>query len=86
MSLSDTARDLDETRRLLYAALLSTKVERRYELAGTLVNALVHHGLQISEAEATGHVVAVLNSRDEASMTWMREQIQKLTGMHASGG
>lgn len=71
--------DRDETRRLLYAALLSTKVERRYELAGTLVNALVHHGLGIAEDEATRHVVAVLNGRDETSMAWMREQIDRLS-------
>jgi hypothetical protein len=36
------ARDLDETRRLLYMVLFASRTEH-YELAGTLVNALRHH-------------------------------------------
>lgn len=35
-------KDLDETRRLLYGALAAGRT-RRWELVGTLTNALVHH-------------------------------------------
>ena len=35
-------KDFDETRRLLYMALLAGHT-KRYNLAGTLVNALKHH-------------------------------------------
>lgn len=35
-------RDVDETRRLLYGALAAGRT-KRWELVGTLVNALVHH-------------------------------------------
>ena len=35
-------RDLDETRRLAYMALMS-KGTQNYELAATIANALVHH-------------------------------------------
>lgn len=35
-------RDRDETRRLLYGALAAGRT-KRWELVGTLVNALVHH-------------------------------------------
>ena len=35
-------KDLDETRRLLYMALVYNRTTR-YELAGTLINTLLHH-------------------------------------------
>lgn len=49
---NEAARDLDETRRLLYMALLKPRSDRWYNLAGTLVNALAHHGLGIDPDEA----------------------------------
>lgn len=36
------ARDLDETRRLLYM-VLAAKHTTRYEIVGTVANALLHH-------------------------------------------
>ena len=42
MAPDDAARDLDETRRLLYIALACGRTEH-HDLAGTLINALRHH-------------------------------------------
>jgi hypothetical protein len=41
-SEEDRKRDLDETRRLAYVALMS-KGARNYELAATIANAIEHH-------------------------------------------
>jgi hypothetical protein len=41
---AERMRDLDETRRLLYMALLVGKGCERPELVATLVNAILHHG------------------------------------------
>jgi len=40
--VSSDVKDLDETRRLLYGALAASRTDR-WELVGTLVNALAHH-------------------------------------------
>ena len=74
--------DFDETRRLLYMAQFA-QVTKRYNLAGTLVNALVHHhavdGLDADEV--AHHVVNVLEGPDdgEASGAWLRAQIDRIT-------
>lgn len=74
--------DFDETRRLLYMALLATKT-KRYNLAGTLVNALVHHHAvsDLTPDEAAGHVLAVIEGTDPdgTSQTWLRGQIDRIT-------
>jgi phenylpyruvate tautomerase PptA (4-oxalocrotonate tautomerase family) len=51
---SRAARDLDETRRLLYMAYFADHetASKRHELAGTLTNALVHHSGIRSQADA----------------------------------
>lgn len=74
-------RDFDETRRLLYMALLRNRTEK-YELAGTLVNALVHHHAVdgLTADEAMDHVVAVIEGAGRSASTeWMREQIARIT-------
>ena len=50
----DAPKDLDETRRLLYIALAAHRLERpgAATLAGTLVNALVHHSELETDAAA----------------------------------
>lgn len=78
---SGDARDFDETRRLLYMALLRNQTEK-YTLAGTLVNALVHHhavGLPVEDV--IRHVLAVIEDRTGAaeSGAWMREQVGRIT-------
>jgi hypothetical protein len=75
-------RDFDETRRLLYMALVATKT-KKYNLVGTLVNALVHHhavdGLDPDDAAV--HIINVVEGQDldDASSTWIREQIARIS-------
>jgi hypothetical protein len=74
--------DFDETRRLLYMATLVTRT-KRYNLAGTLVNALVHHHAVdgVTADEAAGHAVNVVEGTDPGgtSEAWLREQIARIT-------
>jgi hypothetical protein len=73
--------DFDETRRLLYMALLVSRT-KRYNLGGTLVNALKHHhAVDLDADEIADHVVGLLEqaptkAEDE---TWVREQITRIT-------
>lgn len=86
-------RDFDETRRLLYMALLVPRT-KRYNLAGTLVNALVHHHAvdNLSADEAADHVVDLLEddwgggkaigvtaALRHPDAEWVREQIRRIT-------
>lgn len=74
--------DFDETRRLLYMALLATRT-KRYNLAGTLVNALKHHhavdGLDADEI--ADHVVSVVEGTgdDSGSREWLQAQIDRIS-------
>lgn len=84
--------DFDETRRLLYMALLVNRT-KRYNLAGTLVNALAHHHLVtgLSIAEITDHAVNATSGIDNATQTpentaaraesaaWIQQQIDRIT-------
>jgi hypothetical protein len=72
------ARDLDETRRLLYMTLFVGKTDR-WELAGTLVNALRHHqGVQDPDLEdkITDYLNRVPGELAAEDDTWIRAQIQ----------
>lgn len=74
-------KDFDETRRLLYMALLVPKT-KRYNLAGTLVNALKHHHAvdDLSTGDIAEHVINVLEEDDSAgSRAWLQEQIDRIT-------
>jgi hypothetical protein len=56
------ARDADETRRLLYGALAAGRT-KRWELVGTLANALVHHSnLATNPYELVDYLVEVVES------------------------
>ena len=79
--------DFDETRRLLYMALVATRT-KKYNLVGTIVNALVHHhavdGLDADEV--ADHVIAVVEPADTSVIDvahddriWIREQIDRIT-------
>jgi hypothetical protein len=74
--------DFDETRRLLYMALLATKT-KRYNLVATIQNALAHHHAvdDLDEDEIGVHVVNVVEGGDgeEAGRAWLREQIDRIT-------
>jgi len=54
----DRKRDLDETRRLAYMALMS-KGTRNYELAATIANALVHHQQAAEVGDALTYLTAL---------------------------
>lgn len=74
--------DFDETRRLLYMAALVGKT-KRYNLAGTLTNALVHHHAvdDLDAAEVAGHVVNVVEGTgdEDGSRAWLQAQIDRIT-------
>jgi hypothetical protein len=71
-------KDLDETRRLLYMALLVTRIAQ-YELAGTLVHALVHHQ-QVAEPveQVIEQVLAGIDGEPHAQQ-WLQTQIDRVT-------
>lgn len=75
---------LDETRRLLYMALLVPRTEK-YELAGTLVNALVHHYPDLAEEWSwelvANRVIAVIEDTNEADPAWLLAQIRRFTAL-----
>ncbi len=68
--------DLDETRRLLYMSLVARRT-KRYNLAGTLANAVKHHhGQDIALDELLDHVVAAVEGDGDE---WVRGQIERIT-------
>jgi hypothetical protein len=70
-------RDLDETRRLLYMALCAPRT-KRYELAGTLINAIAHHqNAEVRGNELVDRVVAFVND-DAPDDDWLRQQIARV--------
>lgn len=77
------ARDRDETRRLLYMALVAGRTNR-YNLVGTLVNALAHHlpeGERVDPDEAATHLIAAVErygSDREEGLAWVRERLAAL--------
>lgn len=75
------ARDLDETRRLLYMVLAKGRTEK-YVLAGTLVNALAHHNLGIDADEAMDRVVAAI---EDNHLDWIRVTISDITEKLVAG-
>lgn len=80
MDLStDRTKDLDETRRLLYMAMLRQRTEK-YELAGTIVNALLHHqSIDMSTPAVISRVLGVIEDADEDDMLWMQQQIGRIS-------
>ena len=76
--LTETDRkDLDETRRLLYMALVCIRT-KRYNLVGTLVNAMKHHQKHEADVdELIDHAVALVEGRGDGD--WAREQIDAIT-------
>lgn len=72
------ASDRDEIRRLLYMALAEPRTDR-YNLVGTLVNALAHHGSNVSPHDAMEHLIAYIEGGSESSREWLQDQIDRLT-------
>jgi hypothetical protein len=72
-------RDLDETRRLAYM-LLAGVPDPYCEIAGTLVNALVHHQGAAAADEAMTQIRKLLdNPQDEEARLWMLGHAQRIT-------
>lgn len=74
-------KDLDETRRLCYMAQLASRTDR-YNLAGTLVNALLHHQHVDADPETLkDHVILVIHGAGESSdaSRFIRAQIDRIT-------
>jgi hypothetical protein len=72
-------RDLDETRRVAYMALLANRAQAP-ELVATIVNALAHHGLGADPGEAASHLINLVGmsiNRPE-SERWLQEQIDEI--------
>lgn len=76
-------KDADETRRLLYMAIVAPRC-KRYNLAGTLINALRHHH-GVDDEDLEDKVVMLVNGDDAVTegllpfKNWAREQIAALT-------
>jgi hypothetical protein len=70
------SKDLDESRRLLYMAMAASRTDR-YELVGTITNALAHHGLGMDPHEVMDLAIATV-SGDETT-GWAEAQIARLT-------
>lgn len=72
------AEDLDETRRLLYMSLFAGRT-KRYNLVGTIVNAMRHHQ-GYAGADLEERVLAqVENASTIEGDAWAREQIARIT-------
>lgn len=70
---------LDETRRLLYMALLRQRTEK-YNLAATLINALAHHHPDGTSAEEIAeHVLGAIEDANPPDMAWVRSQVARIT-------
>lgn len=69
-------RDLDETRRLLYMALLVRRT-KKYNLAASLVNAIKHHQqVDVTTDELMDRVVGYIEGTDD-DPSWIEEQIRR---------
>jgi hypothetical protein len=81
---ADRRRDLDETRRLLRAALVAGPVAAAREpmLVATLVNALAYHGLGIDPAVANGHLH---NLGEDESRRWAEGLLDRITAELGDG-
>jgi hypothetical protein len=78
--VSDIAQDLDETRRLLYMGMCVGDVDE-WELAGTLINALLHHeGAEpgLTAAEAKTHISALFAGEPTARL-WAEDSIERIS-------
>jgi hypothetical protein len=76
----DRKRDMDETRRLAYIALMS-KGTRNYELAATIANALVHHQQAAAVGDALTYLTTLADDGPgdtDESEEWLNEQISEI--------
>jgi hypothetical protein len=72
--------DLDDTRRLVYMALVASKTSHP-ELVATIANALAHHGSGVDAQEAAERVASAIRRGGVApsDQEWLSAQIQRIT-------
>lgn len=77
--LTDSARtDLDETRRLLYMMLVVNRT-KRFNLVGTVANAMLHHQ-GFTELDRDGLLDLLVDQAESSDRgEWFTEQIDRLT-------
>ena len=72
-------RDLDETRRLAYMALVAGTTEHP-ELVATIANGLAHHESRANPDEVAVNVAAVIRGKDNGeSRRWLLAQVELIT-------
>lgn len=73
------AKDLDETRRLLYMALVASRT-KRYNLVGTLVNALKHHQKIDEDVDVMfDRLIPLVEGTGQADdRRWLLDQIERI--------
>ena len=71
-------RDLDETRRLAYMALVARTTEHP-ELVATIANALAHHGSHADPEQVAANVAAAIRGEDGESRRWLLAQVELIT-------
>jgi hypothetical protein len=77
--LTDSARtDLDETRRLLYMTLVVNRT-KRFNLVGTVANAMLHHQHYADLGRDELLDLLVDHAEGTESADWLNEQIDRLT-------
>jgi hypothetical protein len=74
----ERAKDLDETRRLCYMALVYSRANGRHELAGTLINSLLHHQ-RVDEPRdvVIERVLGAING-DADGLEWLESQRDRI--------
>lgn len=84
MGTADVRRDLDESRRLLYMVKASTQTDR-YNLVGTLTNALAHHegNVGADPDEAMAKLIEATEGDDDA-LAWVEARVGDLTAALAA--
>jgi hypothetical protein len=82
----DDRRDMDETRRLAYSALMSKGSGNHY-LAATIANALAHHQRLAGRDEALAHLKALADNAPGAgrSEQWLNERIREIDARLGDG-
>jgi hypothetical protein len=75
-------KDLDETRRLLYGCLVASRT-KRWEVVGTVANALLHHGhnIDIEPSDLLDLLVNVVDGNDATGKAWINGQVDRITDL-----
>jgi hypothetical protein len=81
-AMADRRRDLDETRRLAYALLVKAPTGQRDPmLTATVLNALMHHGLDVEWDPAVDYLSLIDDGAPphHESSQWLMAQIERIT-------